>query len=179
MTHSDLVEAGRKWLAARSPVVITEVRAAAEIPDVLGFNCTLRSKDFRGYGSVVIECKATRADYLSDRKKLFRHCPSTGMGRFRYYLTPRGMVTPDELPAGWGMLETQGVRVKMIREAVGFPEYNSHSELLVLISTMRRLRLPPGEHTSLTVKSYTYESRNTATLTIGEVSPEEEAGDLH
>ncbi|KKK54365.1 hypothetical protein LCGC14_3085490, partial [marine sediment metagenome] len=65
-----------------------------EIPDALGF---------ASRKSTLIECKASRSDFLSDKKKSFRQKPDEGMGCLRYYLTPPGLVDPDELPENWGL----------------------------------------------------------------------------
>ena len=72
-----------------------------ESPDAIGFRVSSPSY---GGGSVVVECKTSRSDFLSDRKKPHRISPSSGMGRFRYYLCPKDMISREELPDGWGLL---------------------------------------------------------------------------
>lgn len=66
-----------------------------EIPDVIGFNSMF---------SVMVECKMSRSDFLSDKKKIVRRNEDLGMGNFRYYYCPDGLIKPDELPDGWGLI---------------------------------------------------------------------------
>jgi len=53
----------------------------------------------------VVECKVSRADFLKDRDKPHR-AAGCGMGRFRYYLCPEGLISPDEILPGWGLVFT-------------------------------------------------------------------------
>jgi len=115
VTHAELVDRAERWLrgTARCSVVVRELWSMSmEIPDAIGW---------RGNQSTLIECKATRADFLSDAKKPHRMNPDWGMGELRYYMTPPGLISVDELPARWGLLEAgpRVVRVKMY--AAGFP----------------------------------------------------------
>lgn len=100
MTHSDLCKIGAKWLRSKCsekfPVVAIELRSyCAEIPDVFGIN---------GCHTAVIEVKMSRGDFFKDREKLWRKCPSLGVGDFRFYLCPEGLIKPDEVPEKWGLL---------------------------------------------------------------------------
>ena len=162
MTHAELVDAGRKWLAARSPIVITEITSVSEEPDVLGFQATIKGADYQ-YGTVLIECKASRSDFFSDANKIFRAYPEEGLGDYRYYLTPHGLISVDELPEGWGLLECSGKRIKVIHQGWRFPEKNSRAETNILLSVIRRVEIG-GNHTSIRV--YQYETKNRATLTV-------------
>ena len=68
------------------------VTTANDIPDVIGW----------AYGlSYLIECKASKADFNADAKKPQRS-NGTGMGNFRYYFTPVGLIAPTSLPSGLG-----------------------------------------------------------------------------
>jgi hypothetical protein len=117
----------------RCPVVIAELRTqCTEIPDVLGFH---------GLGStVLIECKVSRADFLADKDKWFRAREEKGVGDHRYYAAPAGMLSPEELPDGWGLLEVTGGTVRRVRKAE-FMEANKRAEVAMLMSAMRRLEL--------------------------------------
>jgi hypothetical protein len=98
MTHAELVARAARWLRGtkRCGVVLTEAYSPArEIPDAIGW---------RSYESYLVECKVTRADFLSDLKKPHRKNPDWGMGDRRFYMTPPGLVQPDELPEHWGLL---------------------------------------------------------------------------
>lgn len=106
--HSELVEIGYRWLMykARCSFALKEiVNMSDETPDVIGF---------RGNHSILIEVKTSRADFLADKKKRFRISPEKGMGNYRLFLCPEGLIKPDELPEGWGLLYCKGKRVKCI-----------------------------------------------------------------
>lgn len=95
MNHKELVEIAYKWILKRGScgIAFKELKTAAiEIPDVIGFGS--------GFSSV-IECKVSRADFLKDKLKPHRQ---VGMGTFRYYLCPEGLITKDDLPAKWGLI---------------------------------------------------------------------------
>ncbi|MBB3017663.1 hypothetical protein FHR70_000703 [Microvirga lupini] len=96
-----------KWLkranSAGGPgchVAVSECRSGwtGEVPDAIGFRAAGSYDD----GSVVVECKTSRADFLADRKKA--HRTTGGCGNWRYFMAPEGLISPDELPPGWGLL---------------------------------------------------------------------------
>lgn len=89
-----------------SLVVSEIVTAAYEIPDAIGW---------RWGRSVLIECKASRADFFADAEKPHRKA-GTGAGEQRYFLTAPGLVKPEELPEGWGLLELHGRTVQTVFE---------------------------------------------------------------
>lgn len=110
MNHADLCAIAVKWLqranSAGGPgchVAVSECRSgwSGEIPDAIGF----RAVGFED-GSTVVECKTSRADFLADRKKA--HRAAGGMGNWRYFLAPEGLISPNELPEGWGLLTVNG-----------------------------------------------------------------------
>lgn len=105
--HDDLCAIAVKWLkrepSKRGPgcdVAVSEVKTGhtGEIPDAIGFR---RKGDHRD-GSVVVEVKVSRADFLADSKK--RHRREGGVGCWRYFMCPEGLIGVEELPAGWGLL---------------------------------------------------------------------------
>jgi len=103
-----------------------------ETPDVLGF-----------YGpgcSVLIECKVSRSDFLADKKKSFRQLEDWGMGDKRYYAAPKGMLSPDELPEGWGLLEICGRYVREKKLPDNKPA-EKRAEVKMLMSAIRRLEI--------------------------------------
>jgi hypothetical protein len=146
-THADLVALGAKWLRKQGfPVVATELVAAGckEFPDVIGF---------RSICSAVVEAKSSRADFLADKAKPHRS-DGTGMGLYRFFLTPAGVAQPDEVPARWGLLHAEGQRVVEVLRPKGnlWPgpggqfvdwlefqhPFNSAAERQVLFSIARR-----------------------------------------
>src|SRR5690242_10724628 len=108
MTHAVLVQKAVAWLRSyRCGVVLSEQACTSgEMPDAIGWK--------RACHSVVVECKISRADFLVDRQKPFRVKPQSGMGCERFYLAPSGMLRPDELPRGWGLLELRNRKVEML-----------------------------------------------------------------
>lgn len=81
MTHKDLIPIAYKWVLknASCGVAFKEFHTTnMEIPDVLAFN---------SWSSVLIECKASRADFKKDFKKPFR-LSGKGLGQYRFYMCP-------------------------------------------------------------------------------------------
>lgn len=104
--HDQLTGVGARWLKRNGfPVVTTELTCqySRERPDVIGFRSTC---------SAIIEVKVSRADFLADAKKPERG--AGGLGVYRFYLCPEGMISPDEIPQGWYFLEAKGQRVTPI-----------------------------------------------------------------
>lgn len=91
MTHTELITLSAAWLRAQNcSVVITDMtHGGSETPDAIGWQRT---------DSILIECKASRADFLADRHKPFRRDPERGMGMLRYYATPEGLLKPEDRP---------------------------------------------------------------------------------
>lgn len=160
LTHRQLCDIAAKWL--RRPfggrghgcaVSVSECRidgtGCGEIPDAIGFRFS-RHRD----GTVLVEAKTSRSDFLADQRKA--HRASLGLGNFRYYLTPEGMVSLDELPPRWGLIEVNvrghvrmvhGAAALMVRhgretdaqiEAWRF-ESDRHAELSLLTRLMSRV----------------------------------------
>jgi hypothetical protein len=111
MTHADLVTRAVRWLrnTQRCGVVFAEHSAGWEHPDAMGW---------RGGGySTVVECKVSRADFFKDRKKPSRAAYNLRPALWCYYLTPSGLVSPNELPEGWGLLYADERITRVIRKA--------------------------------------------------------------
>ena len=135
--HSTLVAVGVRWLSRQCSVVLYEFATEAdENPDVIGWA--------PGSGSVLIECKLTRADFLKDAAKSVRRNPRTGMGHRRYYLCPPELIQVKELPAKWGLLWAAKGQVIVKREAKGHPERNLVAENHFLSSMLRRAQIRIG-----------------------------------
>lgn len=102
MTHSDLVEIGYRWVISRCSFAFKELKTINyEIPDVIGF---------RDDGSFVLEAKTSRSDFLCDKNKPFRIKPAQGMGDWRFYIAPAGLISIAELPPMWGLIEVNEKR---------------------------------------------------------------------
>lgn len=107
--HNVLVALGAKWLRKNGfGVVATELTAhgCREQPDVIGF---------RSSCTAIVEAKISRADFLADRKKPERSC-APGVGIYRFYLCPVGIIEVEDLPSRWGLLhESKGRIVEVLR----------------------------------------------------------------
>jgi hypothetical protein len=66
MTHDELCERARRWLAGtrRCEPVFSNVASCDEIPDAIGW-----SSCHKWHGSTVIECKTSVSDFYADRRK--------------------------------------------------------------------------------------------------------------
>lgn len=74
--------------------------------------------------SFLIETKISRADFLKDKEKEFRKNPEQGMGDYRYFACPTGLIKPEELPDKWGLIYVdEKFKDKMIVGYQGF-DYN-------------------------------------------------------
>jgi hypothetical protein len=109
MNHKDLCNLSVKWL--RRPASLAEPGCnvavsectgsySGEIADAIGFRSVGDEQH-----SVVVEAKTTRSDFLADARKPHRVGAVAGMGTFRYYIAPIGLIQVEELPSGWGLIE--------------------------------------------------------------------------
>ncbi|CAB5618206.1 Uncharacterised protein [Escherichia coli] len=105
MTHGELNDIARRWLlraeSARGPgckVAFNEVGAVGdtERADAWGYRW-----GWNGC-SVLVEVKVSRSDFLRDKHK--PHRKSGGMGDYRYYMCPEGIINISDLPDRWGLL---------------------------------------------------------------------------
>ena len=138
MTHAQLVHKAVAWLRSyRCSVVLSEQACASgEMPDAIGWKRTQHS--------VVVECKVSRADFLADRAKPFRIKPEIGLGCERFYLTVPDLLKVAELPPGWGLLECQRGRVKMVQPASSKSLRSAQGmkyEMNLLLASLRRVEL--------------------------------------
>lgn len=153
--HQKLVEKGRVWLFRNCPIVLTEIHSVSEAPDVLGFQNGI---------SILIECKASISDYYSDGRKHFREYAEQGIGDYRYYLTPKGLLAKTKLREGWGLLELSGNRVAKVKEANKFPIVNKWQEIALLQSAIRRIGQTKPQGVS--IKAYYQHISERASLSV-------------
>ncbi len=136
LTHADLVARAVRWLRNSqrcNPIMTRAAMMVTEQPDAIGWQGTGRS--------FLLECKTSRADFFRDLRKGHRaisiQFPSKGMGNRRYYLTPISLLTAEEIPEGWGLLEVKGTRLRETKEAIHHPQKNIAEELRLIIAAMR------------------------------------------
>jgi len=109
--HKKLTSMGCKYLKSHNfGVVIEELYCSGsrERTDVFGLRSTC---------SVVIEVKVSRNDFLADAKKPERQ--SGGLGNYRFYLCPEGLLQPSDMPPKWGLLYAVGNKVVEIVKPSG------------------------------------------------------------
>lgn len=137
MQHSTLVALGVKWLSRKCSVVLYELAAAEEeTPDVIGWA--------NGTGSILIECKQSRADFLRDAQKAVRKNPGAGMGHRRYYLSPPDVIGVKDVPPKWGLLWAVKNRIEVKKEARGHADRNLLAEVGFLSHMLRRAQIRIG-----------------------------------
>ena len=114
MEHDELCDLACKWIRATKTCffVDKEIHApTGQVPDALGIN----------FGhSIMVECKTSRSDFFADRKKK-NHGSTTG--KYRFYLCPKGVIKPDDLEDGYGLLWANGKTVKDVMPIVGAEHY--------------------------------------------------------
>lgn len=162
-THQELCSLAVNWLQ-RAPsrsgpacqVAFSEAKRGwnGEIPAAIGFRTAAEDE-----GSVVVEVKVSRADYLADRGKAHRQVAALGMGLYRYYFAPEGIISPFELPAGWGLVEVSAksvlrvlaghVTVKRAEQGEWRHERAIEREWLLLASMLSRLGNVEAMHSEL------------------------------
>jgi hypothetical protein len=137
VTHADLVSRGTRWLRLTAGCGVVLSRGSvcvSEQPDAVGW---------KGNGmSILLEAKASRADFFRDAEKECRQLasidPATGIGNERYFLTRPALVSFSEIPAGWGLLEAFDGRIRVRLSAPWHAEKNVIAELALLLAVLRR-----------------------------------------
>jgi len=164
MTHAELVEVARSWLikTKKCSVVLAEIAtSASEEPDALGWNST---------HTILVECKASRADFLADRRKIYRHKFYDGaLGDHRWMLTPTDVAVikdVSELPQGWGwaVFNPETKKVRVIHNPTYQEQKGHRQETLILLSALKRIghAAPAG----VSIKCYVHETNNRASLDV-------------
>jgi hypothetical protein len=138
-THRDLCKIAAKYLKThgitpfqRATYAVCELERQGESPDAFGF----------GYHTQLIEVKVSRSDFLADKKKFWRQNPKEGLGNFRSYLCPAGLIMKEELPDNWGLLYYENNKVVVIKR----PEWqvSAHeSEIHLITNILRREGIKP------------------------------------
>lgn len=105
LTHADVISAVNRWLLSNhcARMAFNELPGqklktaglTGESPDIFAVHAAW---------SILIEAKVSRQDFLADSKKSFRKNPEEGVGNYRLYACPEGLISVDELPDGWGLL---------------------------------------------------------------------------
>lgn len=138
-THRQLCEIGAKLLKRPASAnghgchfALVEAACYGENPDVIGFRHGTQSwREFDdkpylcGYdvGTVLLEAKSSRADFLADKNKPHRLNYETGIGKWRYFICPVDLIQPEELPEKWGLIYvTPSGQCRYIKGAMAVPK---------------------------------------------------------
>ena len=151
MTHAELVKKAERWLMKTKgcAFVLTELSSYTpngETPDAIGW---------KGNLTILVECKVSRSDFLSDKRKSFRRNPDRGMGNVRYFMTPKGLLSAhdfSDMYTRWGLVEVNSKgTARQVRGPKGNTFYGSslkpffhkekcwRSEARMMSSALRRL----------------------------------------
>lgn len=144
--HYELCQKGAKWLRGRKNCERWEGRwkyIAVEIcvngcenPDIWAFN---------GWSTIVVEVKTSRSDFNNDKNKSW-HLPENEeclAGNYRYYLTPKGLLTQEDLPLGIGLLEYDGKNITRTIRAERH-KISNHADGIIMASILRRENFKEG-----------------------------------
>lgn len=151
-THAGLVKRARTYLKHECGcgVVLTELvalHAVGEVPDAIGWCVDMQL-------SILIECKTSRSDFRRDLNKLHRAMPHYGVGVYRFYMAPEGVIPAGQLPEGWGLIEVNSRRQVWMKAGPdgakpynwrdGDPSWrfttNMRAEKALLLSALRRVQ---------------------------------------
>lgn len=137
--HQTLVNIGAHWLRTKAPntylkcqFVVKEFlcQGTNEIPDIFGL---------RPYGHVLVEVKVSKRDFKAEFKKRCWRDQQERLGNYRYFLTPKDLITTSDLPQGWGLLQWNGGKqIEVVKRADRFEE-GFHQANYVYHSILRRL----------------------------------------
>jgi hypothetical protein len=137
MEHGALVDAAVNWLRSqRCGIVLSEQGCSSgEMADAIGWKGKCHS--------IVVECKISRADFLTDASKPWRADPAIALGCERYYLAPKGMIREDELPAGWGLLQIHAYKVSLVKKSKRNlrQEEGFKNEMNLLLASLARVEV--------------------------------------
>ena len=120
-------------------VVLSELVAytrSGETPDAIGW---VHNQ------AILVECKTSRSDFYAERKKRARNKHMPALGVWRFYLTPPGLLKPEEIIEGWGLYEVHGKRVihrggsKYQNAGKPYFESDRDSEVAMLVSALSRI----------------------------------------
>lgn len=108
LSHANLCQLAVGWLKRPNSrgghgchVALAECKTGwcGEMPDAIGFRASGGWDD----GTVMVEVKVSRSDFLADKAK--PHRIAGGVGDWRYFMAPEGLIKLDELPEKWGLIE--------------------------------------------------------------------------
>ena len=89
----------------------------------------------------MVECKTSRADFFHDQEKRIRaRDADKQLGNERWFMTPRKMITRDELPKGWGLVEVTEQKAFVVLTAPHHRTKADRLEMALLATCLGRLQ---------------------------------------
>lgn len=154
--HYQLCVEGAKWLRNRKNAEHFETPwkyIAVELNVYGTENADIWATN--GWSSIVVEVKTSRGDFHADFKKKYRteKWRDQVPGNYRYFLAPKGLVSPDELPEGNGLLEYEDGKIFRTKDAI-FRKVTNRADLIYMCSILRRECFPQ--------RVYNYRGMNTS-----------------
>lgn len=131
-THEELRIRAVRWLtnSRNCGVVLSEIHSlTVEIPDAVGWQSSL---------SILVECKVSRSDFQRNKHKAHERA-GRGVGQERYILCPKGMIQPEEMQDGWGLLWASGRQIHEVVKPTR-REPCREDEIIMLVSALRRVK---------------------------------------
>lgn len=136
--HNELTLAALTWL--RNKVTGKGIRGTTEVSLDSGYVadavvlCSLQYRFFtkytgkgfpealthrENYFACIFEAKASRSDFLSTFNNSPKHQNRRQpIGSLHWCVTPKGLITPSELPDFWGLLEERGSGLSEIKQPI-------------------------------------------------------------
>src|SRR5690349_5709440 len=108
--HTELVHRATRFLRREGCTVVYAEAGGwdmREQPDAIGFT--------KQGASHVVEVKVSPADFLADSNKGYRD-RSVGMGMYRWYMVPDGLVSLAEVPEDHGLVYVRG-RIALVQRS--------------------------------------------------------------
>lgn len=140
--HARLCTLAEKFLRGRGcHLVYSGFAIVSEIPDAMGW-----SGSWKNAGSIVVECKVSRQDWLRDKRKTCVlepgiRCGRGRMGEYRYFLCPAGLLTAEDVEQHYpdhGLIVPFGRGCKIVRLAPYRLDANKIAEAYVLSKLLSR-----------------------------------------
>jgi hypothetical protein len=78
---------------------------------------------------------------FADRCKPFCVDPALGMGLFRHFLAPAGVLTVEDVKGDWGLLEARGRSIFVLKEALPQPIRNCAEEVSQFVQALAQAQL--------------------------------------
>jgi len=141
LTHRNICNIAAKYLRNKGiqpfhkcQYSACELERVCECPDAFGWG---------GSSTQLIEVKVSRSYFLSDKKKFWRIFPEQGLGRYRSYLCPEGIIKIEDLPDKWGLLYvSENGNVSEVKKPET-QESNATEEINLITSILRREGIRP------------------------------------